>query len=374
MKNKLVLATIGAGEGALPILDRAKKLDYVTTLAFGHNDSLAKHLADIFIEADIFNTEFIVTKCREYGVNGVIGTSETTTEQTAVIADKLGLPGNEIKGGFGAHDKYVMRKRVSSVTTINQPKFELYSPESRYQYPVVVKALDSCGKKGVSIAHDPDELKDAVEYARRWSSNGRVLIEEYLEGGKEYSIECLVGNGLYEVIQYTEKDSAGPPHFTEKGHHQPADLSDGLRARIRVAVTDVLKALGIRCGLAHLELKIIKDVLYFIEVGARGGGDHIADTLTVNSTDFDYFKAAIDACLGRYEHHDVHNVAYTGIYFHCKDNSSLQPIFEKAKTADWCISNTVKDNAFCEASSNVETANSGYIIYKYKEKITVNNI
>ena len=59
MKNKLVLAAIGAGEGALPILDRAKTLDYVTTLAFGQNDSLAKHLADLFIVADIFNTELL---------------------------------------------------------------------------------------------------------------------------------------------------------------------------------------------------------------------------------------------------------------------------------------------------------------------------
>lgn len=29
-----ILAVIGAGEGALPILKRAKTLDYVTTLAF----------------------------------------------------------------------------------------------------------------------------------------------------------------------------------------------------------------------------------------------------------------------------------------------------------------------------------------------------
>lgn len=373
MKEKSVLAVIGAGEGALPILERAQSLDYITTLAFGQEGSLASHLADTFIAVDIFNTNLIIEKCKMYGVDGVIGTSESTTEQTAIIADRLGLPGNDIKNGFGARDKYVMRQRVSKVTTIKQPKFEIYSEDKMYSFPIVVKALDSCGKKGVSIARNMEDLKTAVEYSKEWSTGGHVLIEEYLEGGKEYSIECLAGNGLYEVIQYTEKDSSGPPHFTENGHHQPACLSDEIKKRIRIAVVDVLNVLGIRCGLAHLELKLIDNEIYFIEVGARGGGDHISDTLTINSTNFDYFKAAIDACLGKYEHQDVHNIAYTGIYFHCKANEHLAPVFERAKSAKWCIRNTVSTDVFSEASSNLETSSSGFIIYCSNQKICLDN-
>lgn len=374
MESKtFVLAVIGAGEGGLPILQRAKELDYVKTLAFGQADSMGKDLADVFVEANIFNIDYVVETCRTYKVDGVIGTSESTTEVTAKIAAILGLPGNDVSNGFGAKDKYVMRNRVASLSTIRQPKFTLYDENKKYDYPVVVKALDSCGKRGVSIAHNENELLEAVRYSKEWSTNGKVLIEEFLEGGKEYSIECLAGNGWYDVIQFTEKDSAGPPHFTENGHHQPANLSDNIKDRIRIAVKDVLRVLGIHCGLAHLELKIIDNEIYFIEVGARGGGDHIADTLTVRSTDFDYFKAAIDASLGRYEHVDVHDIGYSGIYFHCKDNEQLKPIFEAAKTAKWCIVNTVKDENFHEVSSNVETAHSGYIIYYSDTKIDLNN-
>jgi biotin carboxylase len=256
---------------------------------------------------------------------------------------------------------------------VKQPWFKTYDPGDEYDFPVIVKAPDSCGKRGISIARNEDDLRKAVAYSKEYSDCGDVLIEQYLEGGKEYSMECLAGNGLYEVIQYTEKDSSGPPHFVENGHHQPADLSAEVKIRIRTAVKDILKAVGINCGLAHLELKIINDELYFIEVGARGGGDHIADTLTVKSTDFDYFKAAIDCCLGRYVHQDVHHVAYTGIYFHCKANEHLAPIFEKAKTANWCLCNTVTQESFTEANSNVETSSSGYIIYCSDKKITLEN-
>ncbi len=373
MVEKAVLAVIGAGEGAYPILKRALTLDYVTTLAFGQEGSLAKDYADIFVTADIFDTDFIVEKCKEYGVSGLIGTSESTTEITAILAEKLGLIGNDVTNGFGARNKSVMRDRVANVKSVKQPWFKTYNPGDEYDFPVIVKAPDSCGKRGISIARNEDDLRKAVAYSKEYSDCGDVLIEQYLEGGKEYSIECLAGNGLYEVIQYTEKDSSGPPHFVENGHHQPADLSDEVKIRIQTAVKDILKAVGINCGLAHLELKIINDELYFIEVGARGGGDHIADTLTVKSTDFDYFKAAIDCCLGRYVHQDVHHVAYTGIYFHCKANEHLAPIFEKAKTANWCLCNTVTQESFTEANSNVETSSSGYIIYCSDKKITLEN-
>lgn len=373
MKEKEILAVIGAGEGALPILQRAQTLDYVTTVAFGQEGSLASHLADIFVVADIFDYALIVEKCKEYGVTGLIGSSESTTEAAAILSDKLGLPGNDVTDGFGARNKSVMRERVSKVTTVKQPWFKTYQPNAEYEFPVIVKAPDSCGKRGISIARNETDLKEAIRYAEEFSSCGEVLVEQYLEGGREFSIECIAGNGLYEVIQYTEKDSSGPPHFVENGHHQPANLSNEMKERIRVAAVDILKAIGIRCGLAHMEVKVINNEIYFIEVGARGGGDHIADTLTIRSTDFDYFKAAIDCCLGRYVHQDVHNVAYTGIYFHCKANEHLAPVFQKAKTADWCICNTIKEDDFHSANSNVETANSGYIIYCSTHKISLEN-
>lgn len=374
MNTTYILAVIGAGEGSIPILKKAQQLDYVETIVFGLDGSIAVNLADNYIESDINDIDFIVDRCKFYGVTGVIGTSEITTEPTAIIAHKLGLPGNDVTDGFGARNKTIMRERVKNVKSIKQPWFKTYNPNDSFEFPIIVKAPDSCGKRGISIARNEQDLHEAIQYAEEYSSCGEVLLEQYLEGGKEYSIECLAGNGLYEVIQYTEKDSSGPPHFVENGHHQPADLTGEMKSRIQVAVKDILKAIGINCGLAHMELKIINDELYFIEVGARGGGDHISDTLTVRSTDFDYFKAAIDCCLGRYVHQDVHNVAYAGIYFHCKANEHLAPMFQKAKTADWCICNTVKDDGFHDAESNVDTAKCGYIIYCSNKKITLNNM
>ena len=368
-KTQVILAVIGAGEGALPIVKKAKEMN-VQTLAFGYIDSLAREFTDVFVESDIFDINFILSVCEKYKVSGVIASSEITTEIAAIIAAKLKLPGNDVRHGFGAKNKYIMRTRIANLQSVKQPLFTLYEEGEIYNYPVVVKALDSCGKRGISIAYNLGDLLEAVANAKLYSSNGQVLIEQYLEGGQEYSIECIVGNDNCDIVKYTEKESSGPPHFIEVAHHQPARLSGMLKKKIDIAVYDILHVLGIRCGMAHLEIKIIENEIYFIEVGARGGGDNIADTLTLLSTGFDYFRAAIECSLGKYKHQKICNVAYSGIYFHCEQNKRLESLFDKATTAKWCIQNTITNKEFLEASSNIETSRSGYFIYCADHKIT----
>lgn len=366
-----VLAIIGAGEGALPIIGKAKEMG-VKVVAYARNDSLAKNLVDVFVEENSFDIDFIADSCRKLNADGVMATSELSTEVAAKVANKVGLPGNDVENGFAGKNKYIMRTRVAKLSSVKQPKFTLFDKNDTYSMPVVVKAVDSCGKRGINLVTEAKDLQRAVQEALDASTEGSVLMEEYLCGGQEYSIECLSnGKGRHYVIQYTEKESAGPPHFVEIGHHQPANLSDSMKKRIDNAASDILETLGLNCGMAHLEIKIIDNEIYFIEVGARGGGDHISDILTPLSTGFDYYKAAIECHLGIYRHQEVTSKAYTGLYFHTKPNEHLKPLFEQAKTASWCIKNTVEKEEFGDAVGNVSATSLGYIIYCSDHKITI---
>lgn len=368
---KKTLAVIGAGEGALPIFRTAKEIG-VITVAYGKIDSLAKDQADVFVEENSFDIQYIARSCKEFHVDGVMPSSELSTEVAAKVAHVVGLPGNETEGGFGGKDKFFMRTKVAQLTSVKQPKFKLYTNDIEVSFPVVVKAIDACGKRGVGIACNKEELNKVALHAKDNSSNGAVLVEEYLKGGQEYSVECLsYGKGKHQIIQYTEKESAGPPHFVETAHHQPAQLSDEMKKRVDTAAWEILEVLGLNCGMAHLEIKIIDDEIYFIEVGARGGGDHISDILTPQSTGFDYYKAAIECHLGIYQPSTITNKAFTGIYFHSRQNERLRLLFEAANTAKWCIKNTVVKDVFDEAVGNVDASNSGFIVYCADHKITL---
>ena len=47
--RKRVLAIIGAGEGSLPIIKKAKEMG-IETVAFGRSDSIAKDIVNVFVE------------------------------------------------------------------------------------------------------------------------------------------------------------------------------------------------------------------------------------------------------------------------------------------------------------------------------------
>ena len=368
--EQYLLAVIGAGEAALPIINKAKSIG-VKTLVFGQNGSLAQDISDIFIDNDIFDIDGVYNHCKENKVNGVIASSEISTEVAAKIAAKLGLPGNDVEKGFAGRNKYEMRCRVSTVNSVKQPLFELYDDKKKYPFPIMVKAVDSCGKQGVSLVKTEDDFQEAIEYAQKYSSNGNVLIEHYLEGGQEYSVECIAFKGFSWIIQITQKDTTGAPHFVEIGHHQPAILSNEIKQKIEIAAKDILEVLGITCGMAHLEIKIINNDIYFIEVGARAGGGHIGDTLIALSTGYDYYRAAIECSLGVYEHRENLFNNYAGIYYYCDFTKSLKSMFVKSLDSTWCFDNNIKNLANTSPKNSSERTE--YFIYCSDRKINKEN-
>ena len=125
MENKKKIAIVGAGEAAAPIIKKAKEMGIIT-IAFGGEDSLCKNEVDVFYVADIFNVEKIYEIAKNENVSGVIASSEITTESAAILANKLGLPGNDITIGFAGRNKYDMRCRMQNATYTRQPEFSLY--------------------------------------------------------------------------------------------------------------------------------------------------------------------------------------------------------------------------------------------------------
>lgn len=373
MMKKKKLAVIGCGIAAIPILNKAKQMDVETHCFALSKNSLTEGLYDYYYEVDYLDIELLLEKCREVCVDGIIATSENTTASVARLTSLIGLPGNRFEGAFIGGDKYLQRQALQNAIFVKQPKFG-YLGEVSIPLPVVVKATDSSGKKGISLATTNEELQKSIEYAKSASCNGKVLIEEYLTGGIEYSIECLSYLGKHLIIQTTQKDTSGPPHFVELGHHQPGKLQDISFEQLQKAVVEILDAIGIINSISHLEVKIIDGNIYFIELGARAGGDRIADTLVALSTDFDYFKGAIEVALGDFSTSNVRSTMFAGIYFLCNQTAFLKPLFDYANGKEWCKELFLPNNDLKDKNGNDDGNTSGYFIYQADHKITLRDV
>ena len=172
MDMKKVLAIVGAGEAAIPIINKAIEMGIIT-VAFGESNSMAKEMADVFIEKSIFDIEGMREECQKHHVNGVIASSEITTESAALLAYKLGLPGNRCNNGFFARNKYFMRELVKNAQYVKQPHYFLYRNEKVDTFPVMVKAVDACGKRGIALVKNEKNFEMHYKLRRRFRQTMR---------------------------------------------------------------------------------------------------------------------------------------------------------------------------------------------------------
>ena len=371
--HKKKLAIIGTAEGQKQLYVKAKQKG-LYIVAFSYNRGcIPPGLIDEYFEVSILEKEVIVDKCREIGIDGVVSNgSELTANIASYVADKLGLectPHNILVTLQDKHQVRILTNGIKDLQPIHSYVFDESSSEPSF-LPCIVKPVGGSGKSGVSFVNSIQEFQQALSYLKE-SSTSAPLIEEYAQG-EEVSVECISYQGEHHVIQITDKDSSGAPHFVELGHHQPSCLSKDFQDKIRRVVPQILNAVGYISGASHTELRITPNGgIYLIEINPRGGGDEISNRLVSLSTGYDYIGAMIDVALG----HAVAPVIMSekkcaGILFLTKQTEYLLPLFNTAKEQPWYIDGCIDSLDLEECVGNA--SKNGYIIYQSEKRIEKN--
>ena len=362
------LAIIGASVGQLPICLKAKEMGLETHCFAWDKGAVCKEVVDFFHPISITEKDIIVEKCRELHIDGVVSNaSEFTAEVSAYVAEKLGLNGTQYSVLEQLHNKFFVRELSKKVEELSSPIFYKYEGADLNLYPCVVKPCNGCAKQGVSFVDNPDDFVGAIQYAQE-SSNCDIIIEEYIVG-KELSIESISYKNKHQIIQITDKDSSAAPHFVELGHHQPAEISDTLKAKIKKVIPNLLTTIGYTNGASHIEVKYNEDNIYLIEVNLRGGGDDISNKLVQMSSGYDYLRCMIEVALDIFQQPQrVSEPTFAGIYYLCKQTENLLPFFEQSVGEEWYVEGAVYSRNLQISYSNYER--DGYLIYNSDHKIT----
>jgi predicted ATP-grasp superfamily ATP-dependent carboligase len=219
-------------------------------------------------------------------VDGVLCWDEARILQAAHVAAELGLPGGDPAAVGRCRDKHLTRDALAAAG-VPQPQSvlvggveEALATAERFGYPVVLKPRALAASLGVVLARTPGELEARFAFARDTTLpeapdyDRTVLVEEYADG-PEISVDCAVSGGETWPLFVARKEVAYPPYFEEVGHR--VDGADPLLRdeRLLQIVRDTHRALGVRDGMTHVELKLTRNGPKVIEVNARLGGDLI---------------------------------------------------------------------------------------------------
>lgn len=361
------LAIIGASTGQLPLCLKAKEMGLKTICFAWEQGAICKDYVDKFYPISVLEKDEILEMCKLEKVNGVVSNaSDLLAEITAYLAENLSLNGNPFQILLNIRNKKFVREESNTIKYLNPVR--IYQLNETIEYPCIVKPIQGAAKKGVSFVLDESGLEEAVKYTSECDDN--ILIEQYIEG-KEISVEVISYKKKHYILQITDKDNTGAPHFVELGHHQPSQIDDDIKGKIKFVIPELLDKLGYENGASHIEFKIDKSGnLYLIEVNPRGGGDEISACLVQLSTGYDYIKGIIEVALDSFSVPNITQYECSGIYYLCEQSKELfKNILDNNPT--WIIEKWIQTLNLTEATGNYDR--NGYLIYKWNLPRPLNN-
>ena len=299
------ILVFGAGDNQLMLIRACKALGYFTIVTDPNEQAPGAATADLFVPLPPRDIGAHRELIRKEDVGGIVTCQmENPLLMMAHLAREFNFPFPAPEVIRRARDKYLMKQAFltndvpcargrlcSDIDELSRIDWE------RWTFPLIIKPVDSYSSRGVIRVENREQLFIAFPQSARFSSNGQVLLEEFLEG-PEVSVEGVTFGGKTKLAQITDKVITPYPHTVELAHYQPSALPDTIQEEIKKVVARAIRALGIDHSGSHTELKITPQGPKIIEIGSRLGGDYISSHLTFLSTGIDLNRAVAQIAMG----------------------------------------------------------------------------
>jgi biotin carboxylase len=292
------LLVLGAGPAQLGLLEAAKACGVWTAAVDRDPAAPGFRLAD---RRCILSTEDEPAIERLVGaleIDGVVAPgTDWPVGVAARIAERLGLPHPIApQSAVLATNKLRQRERLAEAGVPQPRSWVVGQGDALPQVagPVVVKAPDRQGQKGLTLVREPSQLAAAVATARGAARNGLALVEELVDG-PEVTVVGFSVAGAFHALVVTDRVVAAPPAFGVALAHVFPSVSD--TGSVSDTAAAAVAALGIAEGPSYTQLRIGPGGPQVIEVAARLGGGHDAE-LVEAAVGVDLNALAIGAALG----------------------------------------------------------------------------
>ena len=220
-QKKLML--LGGIRYLLPAIEAAHKYGvHVITVDY-LPDNIAHKYSDEYHNVSILDKEAVLALANVLRIDGILSYAVDPGVVTAAyVAEQMELPFTcSYEAACIFQDKARFRHFLKD-NGFNVPQAKGYTNADEalkeidfFNWPVIVKPVDSAGSKGVSKVDAPIDLPKAIVHALNESHNGHFIIEDFLElDGYRSSADCFSVDGKLVYADYSDqlfdKDAANP--------------------------------------------------------------------------------------------------------------------------------------------------------------------
>ena len=275
----------------------ARRLGVEVTVACDRRQALSGPLGDRALTVPLGDPEAAAERVSRLAertpLDAVVAADDAGVLTAAHAAARLGLRGNLPEAAARTRDKAAMRTALAAAG-VEQPAFRVVGPRDEVLaaaravgLPCVVKPISLSASRGVIRADDAPAAERAAARVRAILGEARrdphaepLLVERYV-AGREVAVEGLLCGGRLEVLAVFDKpDPLEGPYFEETILVQPARLAEGERRAVEATAAGAARALGLREGPVHAELRVTAEGrASVLELAARTIGGLCARTL-----------------------------------------------------------------------------------------------
>jgi len=300
MKTIMIL---GAGIYQVPLILKAKELGYTTLVVSYPGNYPGFALADECLYLDTRDVEHIQKAAVEKNISGICTTGTDVAIRTlGAVAESLHLPGLSKNAAETVTDKYLMRRAFELGNVPCIPYVRVFSEEEALEAfetldgPVMIKATDSSGSRGINKASSITEVRQAYALSRAVTRQPYVLVEKFISG-HEIGVDGFVSNGEIRLLLPHEKFVVRSGSTTLPGGHAfPYRASQHLLDRISENICQAVQAVGLDNCAFNADVIVDENEAYILEIGGRCGATCIPELISIYCGYNYYQKILENAC------------------------------------------------------------------------------
>lgn len=222
-------------------------------------------------------------RVRDTAPTAILTFSEGMLQTTATLAARLGLLFHDEDTTLVLTDKVHQRQRLRETGVDDLRTADLRAADqwdaavAHVGLPAVVKPVQGGASRDTHLVTDPHTGRTIVRDLFARAPESHIQVEEFLAGtprgrfGDYVSVESIANGNEVTHIAVTGKFPLLAP-FRESGRLWPNQLTAAEERAVADLAARTLRALGVRCGLTHTEIKLTPHGPRVIEVNGRLGG------------------------------------------------------------------------------------------------------
>lgn len=287
----------------LPLIQEAKKMGYYV-ITTGNMPNLIGHkYADEYICADYSDKDLILKLVREHNVNKIMSCANDFGVLTAsYVAEQMGWEGHdsyETAELLHHKDKF---KQYAYENGFPSPKSQAFKSEEEaiqyirgVEYPIIVKANDLTGGKGIMKATTPEEAVVAIKNSFERSRNKHIVIEPFIDGLQQSLVTFIHNEKIVVSISNNSYSPINP--YLIQSETLPAEGIELVKDELYSIIENMAQKLHLADGILAFQFIRKDNKPYIIEMMRRPFGNQFLTLAELNSG-FPWHKAQLIAETG----------------------------------------------------------------------------